>query len=406
MVDLRTDQFANGAILAGGSVLQIIPRLDAGGAEKTTIDIAKALVLASARSFVLSEGGRLTPELLATGSDFVPFPAATKNPFRILLNGIKLAKFIKAHRIDVIHARSRAPAWSAWIASKIANIPFVTTYHGSYAGKSRLKILYNSVMARGTVVIANSHYTAALIRRMHPFANTRIRVIHRGTDMTQFTRDAVSEDRIRHLQDQWGSAGKRVILLAARLTGWKGQRVLIDAMKILVDHGITDCVAILAGDPQGRETYVAELKTQIATLGLPNFVKLVGHCSDMPAAFSLADIATVPSTQPEAFGRSAVEAQAMQTPVVVSNLGAVPETVLAPPDCAAEERTGWRVPPNDAKAMAHAMMEALALSAKDRDELGRRARHHVTQHFSLERMTGDTLTIYNEILAKSAKKPL
>lgn len=405
MTDLKTEQFGFDTSLNNRSVVQIIPRLDAGGAEKTTIDVAKALVFASAKSIVLSEGGRLIPELIATKSQFVRFSAATKNPFRIILNGIKLAQFIKTNKIDLIHARSRAPAWSAWIASKIAKIPFVTTYHGSYAGKSRLKILYNSVMARGDVVIANSHYTAALIRRMHPFADDRIHVVHRGTDMTLFSRDAIDDVRIHNLQTQWGTAGKRVILLAARLTGWKGQRVLIDAMRILVDRGITQCIAILAGDPQGREAYVAELDNHIAALDLTAFVKRVGHCNDMPAAFALADLVTVPSTEPEAFGRSAVEAQAMQTPVVVSDLGAVPETVLAPPDCMSEERTGWRVPPNDARAMAEAMIEALNLTDSAHADLGRRARTHVTAHFSLDRMTDDTLKIYNEILTKRAKKP-
>lgn len=386
------------------AILQIIPRLDAGGAEKTTLDIGNAVVLASGQSFVACDGGRLVPELVSNGTQFIQFQAATKNPLRIIRNGIKLAALIRKYKINILHARSRAPAWSALIASKITNIPFVTTYHGSYAGKHVFKIFYNSVMARGDVVIANSHYTASLIRTMHPFAKTRIRVIHRGTDMNAFSRESVSDERIDTLRDIWGTHGKRVVLLAARLTGWKGQRVLIDAMKIIVDHGITDCVAILAGDPQGRNDYVAELDTQIATLGLHDHVKRVGHCSDMPAAFALADLVTVPSTEPEAFGRSAVEAEAMQTPVIVSDLGAVPETVLSPPDCSAEDRTGWRIPPHDAKALAEAMMDALALSPSERADLGRRARAHVVENFSLERMTGDTIAIYREILSKTEKK--
>lgn len=386
------------------AILQIIPRLDAGGAEKTTLDIGNAVVFASGQSFVACDGGRLVPELVSNGTEFIQFPAATKNPLRIIRNGMKLAALIRKHKINILHARSRAPAWSALIASKITNIPFVTTYHGSYAGTHIFKIFYNSVMARGDVVIANSHYTASLIRTMHTFAKTRIRVIHRGTDMNAFSRESVSDERIDTLRDIWGTHGKRVVLLAARLTGWKGQSVLIDAMKIIVDHGITDCVAILAGDPQGRNDYVAELDTQIATLGLHDHVKRVGHCSDMPAAFALADLVTVPSTEPEAFGRSAVEAEAMQTPVIVSDLGAVPETVLSPPDCSAEDRTGWRIPPHDAKALAEAMMEALALSPSERADLGRRARAHVVENFSLERMTGDTIAIYREILSKTEKK--
>jgi glycosyltransferase involved in cell wall biosynthesis len=173
----------------------------------------------------------------------------------------------------------------------------------------------------------------------------------------------------------------------------------------MMDRGIKDCIAILAGDPQGREDYVADLDRQIATLELQLHVKRVGHCTDMPAALALANIVTVASTEPEAFGRSAVEAEAMQTPVIVSDLGAVPETVLSPPDCPAETRTGWRIPPNDPQALADAMMEALALSPLEREELGRRARTHVVENFSLERMTDDTLAIYQEFLTKSAEKP-
>lgn len=387
------------------AILQIIPRLDAGGAEKTTVDIAKSIVSASGRSFVACDHGRMVQDLVSNGTRFIAFPAATKNPFRIIWNSVRLVGLIREFQIDILHARSRAPAWSALIASKIANISFVTTYHGAYAGTNFFKVLYNSVMARGDVVIANSHYTASLIRRMHPFADMRIQVIHRGTDMVQFSRDSVADENIHLLRQRWGAEGKRVILLAARLTGWKGQRVLIDAMKILVEHGITDCVAILAGDPQGRDDYVAELDKKIADLDLKNYVRCVGHCSDMPTAFALADIVTVPSTEPEAFGRSAVEAQALETPVIVSDLGAVPETVLSPPDCPADKRTGWRIPANDAVALAKAMMEALSLSPSERQELGRRARAHVVENFSLERMTGDTLEIYNEILAKRAEKP-
>ena len=386
-------------------ILQIIPRLDTGGAEKTTLDIANSIVAAGANSFVVSEGGRFVSELVSNRTEFISFPAATKNPFRILLNGFKLASLIRKYQIDLIHARSRAPAWSALIAAKMTKIPFVTTYHGSYAGKSVFKIFYNSVMARGEIVIANSHYTASFIRKMHPSAARRIRVVHRGTDMREFSPHGVPQERIGHLQTQWGTEGKRIILLAARLTDIKGQPILIDAMKILVDRGMKDIIAILAGDSQGRVSYVAELDKQITRLGLQNVVKRVGHCSDMPAALALADLVTMPSTKAETFGRSAVEAQALEKPVIVSDLGAVAETVLSPPDCPAEKRTGWRVPPHDAKALADAMMEALALTSAEREELGRRARAHVVENFSLDRMTGDTLAIYSEILAKSAKKP-
>ena len=383
--------------LAGRTILQIIPRLDAGGAERTTVDIAEALVKAGARALVATEGGRLIPELQAKGGIWLPFPAATKNPFAILANIIRLNALCAKEGVDLVHARSRAPAWTARLATKRSGLPFVTTYHGSYSGSSAFKIWYNSVMARGDIVIANSHYTAGLIAHMHPFAIDQVQVIHRGTDMRQFSPSSVGLARANALRETWGIArDQRIILLAARLTGWKGQKVLIEATRLLLDRGLDDCVTVLAGDPQGRDHYVAELKGLIDKLSLQSHVRLVGHCTDMPAAFLAAAAVAVPSTEPEAFGRSAVEAQSMGTPVVVSELGAVPETVLDTPE---SERTGWRVPPANAEALADALYEALTLQASARESLAERARHHVEAQFSLQKMTDDTLDVYQRLLA-------
>jgi glycosyltransferase involved in cell wall biosynthesis len=285
-------------------------------------------------------------------------------------------------------------------AARRLGVPFVTTYHGSYSGRTGVKVLYNSVMARGDVVIANSHYTAGLIRALHPEqAGDRVRVIHRGTDLSLFTPAAVGASRVEALRRSWGVAPhERVVLLAARLTAWKGQRVLIEAAALMRDRGVNDLAIVLAGDPQGRSAYERELDALIAARGLAGVVRRVGHCTDMPAAFRAASVVAVPSVEPEAFGRSAVEAQALGTPVVVSDLGAVPETVLAPPDTASGQRTGWQVPPGDAPALADAIIEALSLGASARDALARRARAHVEAHFSLERMVADTLAIYTELL--------
>lgn len=385
--------------LAGRTILQIIPELEAGGAERTTVDIAEGLVNAGARALVATDGGRLVGELQAKGGIWIPFPAATKNPISMLLNVRKLAKICHREKVSLIHARSRAPAWVALGAARSLHIPFVTTYHGSYSGRSSVKVLYNSVMARGDVVIANSQYTGNLIRSMHPQAGDRVGVIYRGTDFLKFSPGAVAPERIEALRKAWKVAPhERVVLLAARLTGWKGQKVLIEAAARLRDKGLTDVVYILAGDSQGRDSYVKELDGLIAERKLKDIVRRVGHCTDMPAAFLTAAVVTVPSTEPEAFGRSAVEAQAMGTPVVVSDLGAVPETVLSPPAVAPQERTGWRVPPNDSEALADAVGEALDLGASARIALGSRARAHVERHFSLERMVSGTLNVYSALL--------
>ncbi len=386
--------------LAGRTVLQIVPELDAGGAERTAVDVASGLAYAGARALVATQGGRLVAELQAKGGIWIPFPARTKNPIAMLANARRLRGVCLDEGVDIIHARSRAPAWSALLAARSLGIPLVTTYHGSYAGKSAVKVLYNSVMARGDVVIANSFFTADLIARQHPFARDRVRVIHRGTDLRQFSGLAVEPDRVERLRKVWGAPPhKRIILLAARLTAWKGQRVLIDAAKRLIDRGVDDIAVVLVGDPQGRDSYVKELDAQVARLGLGGIVIRAGHCTDMPAAFLAASVVTVPSTEPEAFGRSAVEAQAMGAPVVVSDLGAVPETVIAPPQAPAALRTGWRVPAGDAGALADALQEALGLGASARDSLARRARAHVEAHFSLDRMIGDTLDVYAALLS-------
>ena len=387
--------------LTGRTILQIIPRLDAGGAERTTIDVAAALVRAGARALVVSEGGRLASELQAVGGVLAPFPAATKNPLAMALNVPRLARLIAEEGVDLVHARSRAPAWVALGACRKTERPFVTTYHGAYSGRSTLKLRYNSVMARGDAVIANSQFTADAIERAYPFARGRLCVIPRGTDFARFAPAAVESARVMRLRESWGVAPhERVVLLAARLTEWKGQKVLIEAARLLKERGLADVRCVLAGDAQGRDSYARDLDARIRRAGLEGMVARVGHCHDMPAALVAASVVAVPSTAPEAFGRSAVEAQAMGTMVVVSDSGAAPETVLAPPQTPAQARTGWRVPPGDAPALADALMSALTLGATARDAIAQRARAHVETNFSLEQMTEKTLAVYRAALAR------
>ena len=389
--------------LEGRTILQIIPDLEAGGAERTTIDIAEALARAGARALVATTGGRLIGELQAKGGLWLPFPAATKNPLSMLLNIGRLSRIIREEKVDVVHARSRAPAWVGLAAARATGKGFVTTYHGSYSGASAPKVLYNSVMARGDVVIANSHYTADLIRQQHGIAPEKLRVIHRGTDFALYAPEAVAPERVEAIRRAWMVApGEQIVLLPGRLTGWKGQRVLIEAAALLRRKGLRGAVFILAGDPQGRESYVRDLDGMVAAAGLGGIVRRVGHVTDMPAAYLAAQVVTVPSTEPEAFGRVAVESQGMGTPVVVSDLGAVPETVLAPPEVRPEQRTGWRVPPGAADALAEAIEMALALRPSARDALATRARAHVEAHFSLDRMVGDTLDVYAALLQNHA----
>nr|WP_155197537.1 glycosyltransferase family 4 protein [Roseibium hamelinense] len=383
-------------------VLQVLPELVTGGVERTTIDVARAIVDAGGIALVASAGGRLVSDLEAIGAEHYNLPLKSKNPITIWKNAAALQEIMDERAVDIVHARSRAPAWSAYLASKRSGTPFVTTYHGTYNQKSRLKALYNSVMARGDSVIANSHFIGRLIAERHPFAKSRITVIQRGSDLDGLAPQSVTRLRKQILSDSWEiKSGRPIVLQLARLTAWKGQSVLIGAMGELKKRGLTEAVAVLAGDAQGREAYTAELQQQIASLGVQDQVKLVGHCTDVAAALALSDVSVVASVEPEAFGRAAVEAQAAEVPVIVSDLGAVPETVLAPPEVSENERTGWRIPPGDSSALANAIEHALLMKPAERAALLARAREHVSAKFSVEAMTEATLQVYKKLLDRA-----
>lgn len=383
------------------TILQIIPELATGGAELSAIEIAAAVVRAGGRAIVLSEGGRMADRLAAVGGELVIFPAATKNPMKLLANATAIERIARKENVDLIHARSRAPAWSALIAARRAKLPFVTTYHGIYNEKGRAKRLYNSVMARGDIVIANSRYTADIVKKRYATPEERIRVIYRGVDLDAFDPAVVSAERVKKLRDKWGVTDEqRIVLHAARLTKWKGQGDVIAAAARIRDK-VRDCVFILAGDAQGRDDYRQGLLDQIASAGLEGIVRLVGHVDDIPAAFAASHIAFVASNEPEAFGRAAAEAQAMACPVISTNIGAPPETVLAPPRVTANDRTGWLVAPGNIDNYESVLLEALSLGDAERGEIGARARSHVMEMFSTFKMQRLTLAVYDELLKTS-----
>jgi glycosyltransferase involved in cell wall biosynthesis len=382
------------------TILQIIPQLDTGGAERSAVEIAQAVVRAGGRALVLAEpGGRLAPEAAAAGAELLPFPAGTKNPLRIVANAGAISRLIGEERVDLVHARSRAPAWSALLAARRGGVAFVTTYHGAYAETFALKRLYNSVMARGDAVIANSQYTADLIVQRYGTRRDRLEVIHRGIDPARFDPAGTSSERVAALRSRWGvDASARVILLAARLTAWKGQRVLVEAAARMKAAGSRGWVVVLAGDAQGRDGYVQSLQAQVAQAGLDGLVRFAGHVEDIAAAYLAAHVTVVASTEPEAFGRTAIEAAAMGCPVIATALGAPPETVLAEPAVASEAATGWLVPAGDPAALAQGLASALALDSGDRAAMGRRARAHVAARFTVEQMQRRTLSVYDRLL--------
>lgn len=387
-----------GRPLAGRSVLQIVPDLHSGGAERATIDVAAALNEAGARSLVASRGGRMVSELQARGGIWIPFPAATKNPLAMAFNSMRLARIIRDEGVDIVHARSRAPAWVAYYATRQTGARFVTTYHSAYSGNSAWKGRYNAIMAAGDLVIANSRYTATRIEELHPDAAGRIAVVARGADLRVFSPAAVDPKRVERLRTGWDVAPhERVVLLPARLSPRKGHLVLVEAAEKLVSEGLSGVRFIFVGDAHS-ESFKRNLEAQIALRGLTGIVRHVGHCADMPAAYLAAAAIVAPSIEPEAFGRVAIEAQAMGAPVIVSDLGAAPETVLAAPQVGEGEATGWRVPAGDARTLALAIREALDMRASARDDLTARARRNVQSRFTVEQMCNDTLSVYEELL--------
>jgi glycosyltransferase involved in cell wall biosynthesis len=384
------------------TILQVVPRLDAGGSEQAAVEIAQALESAGASALVATEGGRLATVIADAGGEIVPLPVASKNPLTILANARRLAQLIEERGVDLVHARSRAPAWSAFLAARRTGRPFVTTYHGAYGNPGPVKRVYNSVMGRGDRVIANSDYTARLIASRHPGARERIRTIHRGVDAEAFEARAVPPEAVAKLRERWGvEPGTKIVLQAARLTGLKGHRDTIEAAFLLATESALDgAVVIFAGDAPGKSAYRDDLAALIARHGLDDKVRMVGHCEEMPAAFLAAEIALVPSLVPETFGRTSIEAQAMGCPVIVSDIGALPETVIAPEEDKAGF-TGWLVKPGDPSALAAKIKRALNLAPEARAALGARARARVASQYTLRAMQQATLAVYDELLGSS-----
>ncbi len=384
--------------LSGATVLQVIPHLSAGGAERTTIEIAEALKAAGARALVASGGGRLEGELTRAGGELMHIPSlASKNPLTIYANAGALAKIITRRGVDIVHARSRAPAWSALWAARRTKKPLVTTYHGVYNARSSLKRWYNSVMARGDVVIANSEYTAAHVRKEHPEAAGRIITIHRGVDIARFSRESMLPTRTASLAGAWNLPSDRsvVILLPARMTGWKGHREALAAAALLKARVSQPWCMIFAGDPQGRSGYMQELAQLIRQHGLDDRIAMVGHCDDMPAAFALADIVIAPSNEPEAFGRVAAEAGAMGVPVIGSDIGGQAE-IIAPGE------TGLVVPPMNPPALAEAMARLIDMGPEGRAAMGQAAVARVRRKFTTAALQQATLAVYDRLMGQSA----
>jgi glycosyltransferase involved in cell wall biosynthesis len=371
------------------AVLQVLPSLVTGGVERGTVEITRAVAAAGGIALVASAGGPMVRAVQRAGGRHLTLPLASRNPLTVWRNAALLADVIRSERVAIVHARSRAPAWSAWLACRRTGAHFVTTWHGTYGEDLPFKRHYNAVMAKGERVIVASRFIADLIVMRHGTDPARIRLIPRGVDTAAFDPDAVSGERIARLERMWRlPEGAPVVLLPGRLTRWKGQAVLIDALAHMARR---DACCVLVGSDQGRRRYAEGLIRQAGALGVADRLRLAGECDDMPAAMMLADIVVHASTEPEAFGRVVIEAQAMGRPVIASDLGGPVETVE-------QGVTGWRTSPGDPAALAAAIEQALALPAEARAAMGARARAAVQRGYTVSAMQAATLAVYDELL--------
>lgn len=378
------------------TVLQVLPALEAGGVERGTIDVAMAIKAEGWRPLVASQGGRMVRELDRAGIEHILLPLKVKTTWGIKANRGALRRVIRDYGVDLLHARSRAPAWSALAATHAEEIPFVTTFHGTYGlGPFGIKKRYNAVMTRGDRVIAISQFIAGHIATHYPAVDPAIvRVIPRGVDLNAFDPTKVSPERMIQLASRWRIPdGVPILMLPGRLTRWKGHLLLLEALALLPPE--MRFFLLIVGDDQGRNRYRDEIIATATRLGLQESVRLVGNCTDMPAAYQLADVVISASTDPEAFGRVPAEAMAMGRLVIVPDHGGGPEIVQ-------HEVTGWHFVNRHRQSLADALKAALTLSPEARASITARAMDDVHRRFSKAQMTASTLAVYGELLGISA----
>jgi len=382
------------------TILQVVPRLGSGGAERTTVEIAAAIVEAGGRALVVSHGGRLEDDIMRAGGEFIAAPVHRKDPASIFANSRTLGRIIAENNVDLIHARSRAPAWSAAAAAKRAGLPFVTTFHGAHGAANKLKRWYNSSLVKGDAVIANSRFTGERIIADYDIDPAKLKVIPRGADLSVFNPQTISADRVQRISKAWseGADDAPRFLLAARLTPWKGQSLAIEAAAKLKSRNNAGNAPVLrlvlCGGAQGLPKYEAQLRAQIDEYGVCDMVQLVGECADMPAAIAWSDAVLAPSTRAEPFGRVAIEAGAMGKPVIASGDGGYLETII-------DGETGILFEPGSASSLADAMAR-LAGDRALRERLGDAGAARVRAVYSSRAMCDATLNVYRNLLGRGA----
>ena len=378
------------------NVLQVIPKLGYGGAETGCYDIAHFLSENDCGSFLATSGGELTKFIKKDKVRLIRLPVHSKNPILILLNTLILVIYIFLFKINIIHARSRAPAWSCYFASLITRRSFVTTFHGTYNFKSNIKKFYNSIMLRAKLTIAGSNFIFSHINENYGeylSKEKKLRVIFRGINVDYFNPKNISVLKQEKLKQEWDlSSNKFTILLPGRLTYWKGQEKFIESLNILIeDYNITNFQAVILGSDQGRKVYSKKLINLVQRYRLNKKIKFIQHCKEMPLAYSLADVVVSASIEPEAFGRVSVEAQAMGKPIVASNIGGSKETII-------NKKTGFLYKHDDPRELAKILNTVIQLSVDDLKFMGNEGRKNVTKKFDVETMCQSNLKEYKRLI--------
>ena len=376
-------------------ILQIIPNMEIGGAERTVLEITSFLKDTEFSSLVLTSGGKLIGELEKENIEVIKLKIDKKNPYSIIKNFFLFIKIFREKKIDLIHVRSRAPAWSAIFAAKKIGIPALTTWHGHVSNSSFIKKIYNSIMLKGDAVIANSAYTAKRISKIYNIDLNKIDIISRGVNVESFERSKFSNTEISNMRKMWSvDDNKIIILFPARLTRWKGHLVTIEAINLLKKEKFFDHVIFLfAGEKAGAENYIKKLNSIITKFKLQENIKLVERIENMPLAYLASDIVLSPSIEPEPFGRIPIEAQAAGKTIIASDHGAVKDTIKN-----GNNFTGFKVKPNDPQALSIAIKQSITMDKKDLTKMHERAISNVKNNFSLENMCKKTLEVYKRLL--------
>jgi len=388
------------------TVLIVVPTLHAGAAEMGAVDLVRILTDAGHRAIVMSRGGRLEAQIVEAGGEYVYADVASKNPIIIARNIAVISRIVRQRHCDIIHAHGRAPAWSAFIASKLTHKPFVTSWYKGFREQNALKHLYNSVMARGDKIIAASDQLAELIAERHRVPSSKINVVPASIDFDLFNPANVSVERIDAMRRIMGvTPSDKVILVVGRMLRRKGHHVAVRAARRLKDMGMKDFVFAFVGEDEGHSRYTGDLWDEVLANNLAGVVRLIGPVDDLPASYAVASVVVSAAVQQEGLQRAILEGQAMERPVIASDLGAGPDAVLAPPSVSEERMTGLRFSAGDDAALAAGLVRLFAMSPAQHYAIGLRGRHWVMEHFNRAAISDLTLRLYSGLVQPKNTRP-